>query len=87
VWTCYRRGKKGRDPGPLSAWVGLFTLALFTHPLIDIFTAYGTQIFASCPSARIAWNGISSLDPIYTGLLVSGLVGDRLFKLHFRHVQ
>ena len=35
-WTFYRRGKTGRDPGPLSAWVGLFTLALFTHPLIDI---------------------------------------------------
>jgi inner membrane protein len=29
VWRLYRR--RGRDPGPLAAWVGLFTLALFTH--------------------------------------------------------
>jgi inner membrane protein len=82
VWTFYRRGKTGKDPGPLSAWMGLFTLALFTHPLIDVFTAYGTQIFAPFSLTRVAWNGVGILDPIYTGLLVSGLLAGRLARAH-----
>ncbi len=82
VWSLYRRGKAGRDPGALSAWVWLFTLALFTHPLIDVFTSYGTQIFAPFSLTRIAWNGVSILDPIYSGLLVSGLIAGRLARAH-----
>jgi inner membrane protein len=84
VWSFYRRGRTGKDPGPLSAWMGLFTLALFTHPLIDIFTSYGTQLFAPFSITRVAWNGISIIDPLYSGLLVSGLVAGRLARGHPR---
>jgi inner membrane protein len=72
VWRLYRR--RGRDPGPLAAWVGLFTLALFTHPLVDVCTAYGTQLFAPFSLSRVAWNAVGIIDPLYTGLLVLGLL-------------
>ena len=51
IWRYYRwRGRDGPgqpgDPALRSAWMGLMALALFTHPLIDLFTCYGTQLFA-----------------------------------------
>jgi inner membrane protein len=74
-WLAWRIQRwRGRpDPGPLSAWVGLFVLALFTHPLIDVFTVYGTQLFAPFSLERVAWNALGIIDPIYTGILVAGL--------------
>ncbi len=70
------------DPGDrsqLGAWIGLFTLALFTHPLIDIFTAYGTQLWAPFSMQRYAWNGVAIIDPVYSGILIAALLmGTRL---------
>jgi len=75
-WLAWRfqRWRGRSDPGPLSAWVGLFTLALFTHPLIDVFTVYGTQLFAPFSIERVAWNALGIIDPIYSGILIAGLV-------------
>ena len=62
-----RRGTPGAgDRAALPAWMGLFALALFTHPLLDVFTAYGTQLLAPFDLTRFAWNGIAIIDPLYT---------------------
>jgi len=70
------------DPGnrsQLGAWMGLFTLVLFTHPLIDVFTSYGTQLWAPFSMQRYAWNGAAIIDPVYSGILIAALVlGTRL---------
>jgi inner membrane protein len=47
-------------------WVALFFAAIVTHPLLDCFTAYGTQFLQPLSSLRIAWNTISVVDPLYT---------------------
>lgn len=47
-------------------WIWLFFLAIFTHPLLDCFTPYGTQLFAPFSDYRVAFNNISVLDPLYT---------------------
>ncbi|NNF86613.1 MAG: metal-dependent hydrolase [Winogradskyella sp.] len=47
-------------------WMILFFLALFTHPLLDSFTPYGTQLFAPFSNYRVALNTISVVDPLYT---------------------
>jgi inner membrane protein len=79
LWRLLRwRGRS--DPGPLSAWMGLFTLALFTHPLIDVFTVYGTQLFAPFSAKRVAWNALGIIDPFYTGILVAALVAGFLLR-------
>jgi inner membrane protein len=86
VWRLQRwRGR--RDPGDLRAWVGLFVLALFTHPLIDIFTVYGTQLFAPFSPERVAWNALGIIDPIYSGILFAGLAVGVLWRRRGRRAR
>jgi len=47
-------------------WIWLFFLSIFTHPILDCFTPYGTQLFAPFSDYRVAFNNISVADPIYT---------------------
>ena len=47
-------------------WIWLFFLSLFTHPILDSFTPYGTQLFAPFSDYRVAINNISVADPMYT---------------------
>jgi inner membrane protein len=47
-------------------WYKLFFWAIFTHPLLDCFTVYGTQLFAPFSNYRVALNNISVADPAYT---------------------
>ena len=47
-------------------WYWLFFWSVITHPLLDCFTAYGTQIFLPFSDYRVAFNIISVVDPIYT---------------------
>jgi inner membrane protein len=48
------------------AWYKLFFWAIFTHPLLDCLTVYGTQLFAPFTNYRVALNNISVVDPAYT---------------------
>ncbi|MBS7660901.1 metal-dependent hydrolase [Pseudomonas lalucatii] len=51
-------------------------LVLLTHPLLDCFTSYGTQIFWPLPQVPVAWSSIFIIDPLYTApLLVAVLFG------------
>jgi len=51
----------------------IFTwLALFTHMLLDTFTAYGTQLFL--PDWRVGFDSINVVDPVYTVPLLVGLI-------------
>ncbi|NJC28436.1 metal-dependent hydrolase [Neolewinella antarctica] len=47
-------------------WSWLAFAAIVTHPLLDCFTAYGTQFFQPFLASRVAWNTISVADPLYT---------------------
>ncbi|MGY5453014.1 metal-dependent hydrolase [Agarivorans sp. MS3-6] len=47
-------------------------LPLITHPLLDTFTTYGTQLLWPISSPPIAWHSIFIIDPLYTlPLLIS----------------
>ncbi|BAO55629.1 metal-dependent hydrolase [Nonlabens marinus] len=46
-------------------WAWLFFWCLFTHPLLDCFTTWGTQLFWPF-DWRIAFNSIFVIDPLYT---------------------
>ncbi|MBK8702082.1 MAG: metal-dependent hydrolase [Saprospiraceae bacterium] len=55
------------------SWYLFFFMTIFTHPILDCFTVYGTQIWAPFSDQRIAWNNIAVADPAYTlpfGLLL-----------------
>jgi inner membrane protein len=47
-------------------WHALFFWSIFTHPLLDCFTSYGTQLFQPFSDYRVAFNTVSVVDPLYT---------------------
>ena len=79
-WKADRAGSTPSDtsssiePGSSMAWIGLFIAALFTHPLLDVFTSYGTQLFAPFSLHRFAWHGVAIIDPVYSLILSGALV-------------
>ena len=79
IWRVYRwRGQSAPgEPGnraQLGAWIGLMIWALLTHPLIDVFTPYGTQLFAPFWRHRTAINAVGIIDLGYSSILVVSLV-------------
>ncbi|MEE9408044.1 MAG: metal-dependent hydrolase [Polaribacter sp.] len=61
-------------------WIWLFFWAIFTHPLLDCFTPYGTQLFAPFSDYRVAFNNISVVDPLYTLPFLICLIVVMFFK-------
>lgn len=53
----------------LMAW-----LALITHPLLDGFTVYGTQLFWPLSDFPVSGSSVFIIDPVYTVILILGLV-------------
>lgn len=47
-------------------WYLFFLLTIVTHPILDCFTTYGTQLFQPFSDWRVAWDNISVFDPGYT---------------------
>ena len=47
-------------------WVWFFFLTIVTHPILDCFTAFGTQLFEPFSNYRVSWDNISVADPLYT---------------------
>ena len=56
------------------AWYTLAFLCLLTHPLLDSFTVYGTQIFWPFDPTPVGWSTIFIIDPAYTLPLVIGVI-------------
>lgn len=52
-------------------WLALVALILITHPLLDAFTTYGTQLFWPF-GAPVAITSIFIIDPLYTLPLLAG---------------
>jgi inner membrane protein len=61
----YNTGKR-KETTVLKDWILLFFWAIFTHPILDCFTPYGTQLFTPFTNYRVAFNTISVADPLYT---------------------
>ena len=55
-------------------WTHLAFWALLTHPALDAFTSYGTQILAPFTRRRFALDGVSIIDLVYTLPLLAVLV-------------
>ncbi len=46
----------------------------FTHTLIDVFTVYGTMVFAPFSDYRAGWNNVFIIDPLFTAPLILGIL-------------
>ncbi len=56
---------EGKSNVGWKAWTRLFFWCLLTHPLLDLFTTWGTQLFWPL-DYRFAFNSIFVIDPLYT---------------------
>ncbi len=67
-WVTYKLYNSGNrlHTTTKNDWIKLFFWSLFTHPILDCFTPYGTQLFTPFTSYRVAFNNIAVVDPIYT---------------------
>jgi inner membrane protein len=55
-------------------WLALVWLVLVTHPLLDSFTIYGTQIFWPFDTTPVGWGSVFIIDPAYTLPLLAGVI-------------
>lgn len=66
LWTDYWRREQEEVHLPYLTWVSLFFWSVFTHPILDCFTSWGTQIFQPFSDVRVQWCTVSVVDPVAT---------------------
>ncbi|PJK01667.1 hypothetical protein CO611_00855 [Lysobacteraceae bacterium NML03-0222] len=70
IWAlCKRRG--GRVAEAPTRWWWAILLALITHPLLDAFTVYGTQLWWPLSTPPVMWSSVFIIDPLYTVWLLA----------------
>lgn len=69
AWFRTRGGRVARSPW---RWLLAIELALVTHPLLDAFTVYGTQLLWPLSTPPVMWSSVFIIDPLYTVWLLGG---------------
>ena len=77
IWWLFRR-RGGRVAQSPTRWLWAIQLALITHPLLDAFTVYGTQLWWPLATPPTMWASVFIIDPLYTlWLLIACIVAWR----------
>lgn len=71
-WLFKRRGKRVAESP--ARWFWAIQLALVTHPLLDAFTVYGTQLFWPLHTPPVMISSLFIIDPLYTAWLLAACV-------------
>jgi len=66
IWWLFWRFGRGRVKEAPRRWFWAMQLALITHPLLDAFTVYGTQLLWPLPISPVMWSSVFIVDPLYT---------------------
>lgn len=72
-----RAGERWRQVSPPIGtwrWGLLFGGCLLTHPMLDAFTTYGTQLWWPMTTPPVSWHSIFIIDPLFTLPLLVGVV-------------
>ncbi len=72
IWWLYLRFGHGRVAQAPQRWWWAIVLALVTHPLLDAFTVYGTQLWWPFMPSPTMWSSVFIIDPLYTVWLLVG---------------
>lgn len=83
IWWLFKRYGHNRVAASPVRWFWAIVLALITHPLLDAFTVYGTQLWWPLTPPPAMWSSVFIVDPLYTvwlliGVLVAAFAGPRL---------
>ncbi len=65
IWAFFKRQGGRVSESPVRWWWAIL-LALLTHPLLDAFTVYGTQLWWPLSSPPSMWSSMFIADPLYT---------------------
>ena len=89
IWAFFRRRGKRVAESPVR-WFWAIQLALVTHPLLDAFTVYGTQLWWPLMPSPAMWSSVFIIDPLYSiwllaGLAVAACAGTRPMARHALH--
>lgn len=77
IWWLYKR-RGGRVAESPVRWFWAIQLALVTHPVLDAFTVYGTQLWWPMNVPPTMWSSVFIIDPLYTlWLLIACIVAWR----------
>jgi inner membrane protein len=77
IWWLYKR-RGGRVAASPTRWFWAIQLALVTHPVLDAFTVYGTQLWWPLKTPPTMWSSMFIIDPLYTlWLLIACVVAWR----------
>jgi inner membrane protein len=73
IWAFFRKrgGRVAASPG---RWFWAIQLALVTHPVLDAFTVYGTQLWWPLPVPPVMWSSVFIIDPLYTLWLLAACI-------------
>jgi inner membrane protein len=66
LWRDYWKRDLSMVEAPYLTWVSLFFWSIFTHPILDSFTSWGTQVLQPFSDLRVQWCTVSVVDPIAT---------------------
>jgi inner membrane protein len=73
LWLLLRRWWSPVREAP-RRWLWATQLALLTHPLLDAFTVYGTQLLWPLPLPPVMGSALFIIDPAYTLPLLAGCI-------------
>ena len=74
IWALFRWRPGGRVAQAPMRWFWAIQLALITHPLLDAFTVYGTQLWWPLRPPPAMWSSVFIIDPLYTLWLLGACV-------------
>ncbi len=74
-----------RDRGLFRRWWLATFLVLFTHPLLDVMTIYGTQLFQPFVDTPYGIGSVFIIDPLFTIPLIAGLIATGVSRGVRRH--
>lgn len=66
LWSLFRYFGHGRVAQSPRRWFWAMQLALVTHPVLDAFTVYGTQLWWPLHPHPTMWSSVFIIDPLYT---------------------
>lgn len=84
AWFFYLRKDLEAVEADQRGWAWLFFMSIFTHPVLDCFTVFGTQLFQPFSDYRVSFDNISVVDPGYTVPLFLGVFVAALIPRSYR---
>ena len=78
-WLIHRMYRNGE--ASWGDWSRLAFWGIFTHPILDCFTVYGTQLFQPFSNYAVSFDTIFIIDPLYTlPLIIGTLIAMRISR-------